>query len=243
MSPTTLAGHEDTDVSCPCRAPWLSLHPPVHPTSEWDAAIAPGEGHHAVPRGRRHPSGAEQTPVLSPALPNCWLGPLGGRTAAPPPHSPSTSTSQKLSRQRGLFKQKEDSSSCLQPCLPPPTSAGHPAQPAPSPPGPEPTCVGLASPLRGQHHPVSPLPPPHLPPVHTHEQAVVPGLGGSLLLPQPRRGSGGSAKGMLCPVRKHGRTQAGERNQETARSTAPKSVRQTHASHGICLNQEKHGFS
>lgn len=63
------------------------------------------------------------------------------------------------------------------------------------------------------------------PQVHTHEQRsqpVVPGLGGSLLLPQPRRGSRGNAKGMLCPARKHGRSQAAERNQETARSTAPK---------------------
>lgn len=44
--------------------------------------------------------------------------------------SPSTSTSLQLSGQRGLVKQKEDSSSCLQPCLPPPGSAEHPAWPA-----------------------------------------------------------------------------------------------------------------
>lgn len=134
---------------------------------------------------------------LPPALPN------PPSTTAPPP-APARSRPGR----RGLVKQKEGSSSCLQPCPPPPTSAGHPAQPAPSLRGP-----GLSP--RGQHRLRSPRSPTMScvcvspPPVHTHEQRsqpVVPGLGGSLRLPQPRRGSRGSAKGMLCPARKHGGT-------------------------------------
>jgi len=135
------SGHEDTEVPSPRRAPWLAPHPPIQPTSGWDAA-----GHTRT----RPPSQTPSLPTL-PALskPSCHLlpfvPPAGARrreSYSPSTRSPSTRASQKLSRQRGLVKQKEGSSSCLQPCLPPPTSAGHPAQPAPSPTGAEPTCMG-----------------------------------------------------------------------------------------------------
>lgn len=53
-------------------------------------------------------------------------------------------------------------------------------------------------------------------------QPVVPVLGGS------RHGSRGRAEGMLCPARQHGGTQAGERDQEAARSTAPQNLRDKH---------------
>lgn len=119
-----------------------------------------------------------------------------------------------------LFKQKEGSSSCLQPCPHPPTHAGHPALPAPSPPRAEP---GAGTVPKG---PASPIVPLRVPPqIHTQQQGmqpVVPVLGGS------RHGSRGRAEGMLCPARQHGGTQAGERDQEAARSTAPQNLRDKH---------------
>lgn len=119
---------------------------------------------------------------------------------------PSTSARPQLSTQRSVVMQKEGTAAAC--------GAQHPI----------PAHPGIAS-GRTSPQPTSPL--------RTHEQRrqpAVPGLRGSVLLPQPR----GSAQGMLRPARKHGDTRAG-RNRETA----PKSVRQTHASYGRCLKQIK----
>lgn len=204
----------------PHRAPQLSPHPPVPPTTSMchqhsKATASSPQEHPRVAHAhilRQVPSLPCPCPLRAhAAAPSCPRSPQQAEGAV---LSPSASTSPQLSGQRGLVKQKEDSSSCLQPCLPPPGSAEHPAWPA----------LPQVRPQRPSLW--SPRPHP-CPPLRTHEQRrqpAVPGLGGSLLLPQPRRCSRGSAKGMLCPARKHGRTQAAERNQEAARSTAPKSV-------------------
>lgn len=237
----------------PRRSPQLALHPPIQPTSEWDAA---GD---TRTRPLHHPR--RQMPSLRPSLlalskPSCSLLPFLTLPRAHQRESYSPSTPQPFHQRQSeacpgsevySSKRRAAAAACSPACLLPPAPGIQPSphhrRPGQSPPAwgwDRPRVASITRCLRSLR------PPPCLPPVHTHEQRsqpVVPGLGRSLLLPQPRHGSRGSAKGMLCPARKHGRTQAAERNRETARSTAPKSVRQTHASYCICLNQIKYGFT
>lgn len=166
--------------------------------------------------------------MLSPALPNPRWGTSEGElqpfhpAALPPAPVRSCPGSEVYSSKR-----RAAAAACSPACLLPPAPGISPARAIASP-GQNPPAWGWDRPpgtsITQYLQNLRPLPtsPPQ---VHTHEQRsqpVVPGLGGSLLLPQPRRGSRGNAKGMLCPARKHGRTQAAERNQETVRSTAPK---------------------